>query len=100
MPDLSMQVGRDMYRRAGELGVPVAYMAFKGLLLHIEDIEELAEDFPGTRVILDHFAFVQAGMPNSAEWSALLRLARYPQVLMYPSTLLADARRNFLQQFV
>jgi hypothetical protein len=30
-----LQVGQAMYKKAGELGLPVGHMPFKGLLLHI-----------------------------------------------------------------
>lgn len=42
--------GRAMYAAAGELGVPVSHMPFKGLLLHIDEIETLCVDYPQTKV--------------------------------------------------
>jgi hypothetical protein len=30
-----------MYKKAGELGLPVGHMRFKGLLLHIDEIEHI-----------------------------------------------------------
>jgi predicted TIM-barrel fold metal-dependent hydrolase len=66
--------------RAGELGIPVGHMPFKGLLLHILDIWALARDFPDTKVIIDHFGFCKADHPDSEEWRELLALAELPQV--------------------
>ena len=68
--------------RAGELGVPVGHMPFKGLLRHIEEIRTLAAAHPETKVIIDHFGFCQASDPTSAEWQALLALAELPQVFV------------------
>jgi Amidohydrolase len=60
--------------------VPVGFMTFKGLLLHISDIRALAADVPDTKVIIDHFGFCKASDPDSEEWRALLSLAALPQV--------------------
>ena len=48
-------VGRAMYEKCGELGLPVGYMCFKGLLLHYDDIVGLCDAYPKTQVLLDHF---------------------------------------------
>lgn len=66
--------------RAGELGVPVGHMTFKGLLNHIDDITALCQEFPDTKVIIDHFGFCSAAKPDGPDWEALFGLARYPQV--------------------
>lgn len=66
--------------RAGELGVPVGHMTFKGLLNHINDITTLCEDFPDTKVIIDHFGFCSAKQPDGQDWQALYGLSRFPQV--------------------
>lgn len=66
--------------RAGELGVPVGHMTFKGLLNHINDITALCDEFPDTKVIIDHFGFCSAATPDAKDWAALYDLARYPQV--------------------
>jgi hypothetical protein len=55
-------------------------MPFKGLLLHIADIEALATAYPETKVIIDHFGFCKCDNLESPEWQALLGLARFPQV--------------------
>ncbi len=85
-----VQVGRAMYRRAGELGAPVGHMPFKGLLNHIEDIQQLCQEYPGTRAIIDHCGFCKCDDLQSAEWRALLGLARFPQVAV-PGTRAACA---------
>ncbi|KAI3983433.1 hypothetical protein MKX01_038853 [Papaver californicum] len=51
---MTNEVGRALFSKAGELGVPVGFMCMKGLNLHIAEIKELCTDFPSTTVILDH----------------------------------------------
>lgn len=60
--------------------MPVGHMTFKGLLNHIDDITALCEDFPDTKVIIDHFGFCSAATPDAEDWTALYGLARFPQV--------------------
>jgi predicted TIM-barrel fold metal-dependent hydrolase len=55
-------------------------MAFKGLLLHIDEIEQLLQLYPQTKAILDHMGFCKADNMQSEEWRRLLALAEYPQV--------------------
>lgn len=47
---MTNDIGRAMYAAAGELGVPVGHMPFKGLLLHIDEIETLCKEYPNTKV--------------------------------------------------
>lgn len=70
--------GRDMYRLAGELGLPVGHMPFQGLSQHFEEIETLAREYPETKCILDHYGFCNAKMGEDFE--RLLSLASYPHV--------------------
>ncbi|KAK9820308.1 hypothetical protein WJX72_008774 [[Myrmecia] bisecta] len=84
---MANQVGRAMYAKAGELGVPVGHMPFKGLLKHIHDIEVLCQDYPATHVVIDHFGFCRCDNLDSQEWQRLLGLARYPQVYVKASAL-------------
>lgn len=44
------ETGLALYRKAGELRMPVGVMCFKGLGLHIEDIKGLLESSPQTKV--------------------------------------------------
>jgi predicted TIM-barrel fold metal-dependent hydrolase len=88
-------VGREMYRRAGQLGAPVGHMPFKGLLKHIDDIQILAADYPNTTVIVDHFGFCSASNPESDEWQALLSLARFPQVYVKISAHFRVSQQDF-----
>lgn len=78
------QVGREMYATAGELGLPVAHMPFKGLLPLVGDIKTLIQDHPKTTVILDHFGFAKCDDLRSEEWRELLQLAEHPQVGRFP----------------
>ena len=55
-------------------------MTFKGLLNHIDDITTLCEEYPDTKVIIDHFGFCSAAKPDAEDWAALYGLARFPQV--------------------
>mmetsp|Transcript_36638 Transcript_36638/g.93659 ORF Transcript_36638/g.93659 Transcript_36638/m.93659 type:complete len:354 (+) Transcript_36638:95-1156(+) len=79
------EVGMAMYKRAGELGVPVGIMTFKGLLNHIDDIRQLCDASPQTTLMMDHFGFCKCATPDSEEWKALLDLAKYPQVYIKTS---------------
>lgn len=60
----------------------MGHMPFKGLLLHVDEIRELATEFPDTKVVIDHFGFCKAKDPDSAEWQALLGLAAFPQIFV------------------
>jgi hypothetical protein len=73
-----------MYAKAGELGMPVGHMPFKGFLLHVDEIEQLLADYPGTTAILDHFGFCKCSNLQSPEWQRLLGLAKHPQVGVLP----------------
>lgn len=42
--------GIALYRKAGELGLPVGVMCFKGFGLHVKEIEALLESSPPTKV--------------------------------------------------
>ncbi|TQE05042.1 hypothetical protein C1H46_009334 [Malus baccata] len=68
---MTNEVGKAMFSKAGELGVPVGFMCMKGLGLHISEIEELCTEFPSTAVLLDHLAFCKPPI-------ALFRLSRMP----------------------
>lgn len=74
-------VGRAMYAEAGRLGMPVGFMLFKGLDLHIREVTALMEAYPETTVVIDHWGFFhQDGQDNEESWRLLLELARFPQV--------------------
>lgn len=72
-------VGRLMYEKCGALGVPVSFMCFKGLLLHIDEIRSLATAYPNTDFVMDHFGFCKLDDLESEEWKALLSLAAFPR---------------------
>eukprot|EP00884_Botryococcus_braunii_P020193 jgi/Botrbrau1/6858/Bobra.152_2s0017.1 len=74
------QVGHAIFAKCAELDLVASFMTFKGLLLHVEDIRELAEAHPDVAIILDHAAFVKSGSPGSAEWLELLSLASLPKI--------------------
>jgi len=74
-------VGMAAYKKAGELGMAVGFMCFKGLDLHAPTIESLAAAHPGTKAIIDHFGFFrQDGKAKEEIWGMLLGLSKFPQV--------------------
>lgn len=80
--------GQSFYKKAGELGMPVGFMCFKGLPLHYEDIISLLEASPDTKAIIDHWGFfLQNNAVDENSWTLLLSLARYPQVYIKLSAL-------------
>ncbi|XP_034680856.1 4-sulfomuconolactone hydrolase [Vitis riparia] len=91
---MTNEIGKAMFSKAGELGVPVAFMCMKGLNLHISEIEKLCTEFPSTVVLLDHLAFCKP--PTSDEenqaFSNLLKLSRFPQVYVKFSALFRVSR--------
>eukprot|EP00904_Undaria_pinnatifida_P006595 jgi/Undpi1/3065/HiC_scaffold_15.g06441.m1 len=75
------ETGLALYRKAGELGMPVGVMCFKGFGLHVEEIEALLRSSPETKLVVDHFGFfLQEGVVDEKAWEQLLTLAKYPQV--------------------
>ncbi|KAH7670220.1 4-sulfomuconolactone hydrolase protein [Dioscorea alata] len=94
---MSNEIGKAMFSKAGELGVPVKIMCMKGLDLHIADIEELCTSFPSTVVLLDHMAFCKPPLNDeeSKTFSELLKLSRFPQVYVKFSALFRLSRSRF-----
>ena len=98
-PDGKMdnEVGRALYARAGELGMPVGVMTFGGLRPHLECIRRLLNSSPSTKLVLDHFGFFRqpalggllgdAASNDEEAWAELLNLAAYPQVHVKVSAL-------------
>ena len=84
--------GLEMYRKAGELNLPVGVMCFNGILPLEKQLITLLETSPKTIMILDHFGFAGKGDKNMGEtsvnhvlerdeWKFVLNLAtRYSQV--------------------
>ena len=77
--------GLAVYKRCGELSLPVGIMCFQGLDLHYSDILDLIEASPETNLILDHFGFCSLKKPQ--QFQQLLELSRYPQVHVKVSAL-------------
>ena len=83
-------VGMAMYKRAGELGMPVGVMAFGGLTPLLPSIKTLLESSPNTKMILDHYGFFrqpatggllgELATNDEESWTGLLSLAKIPQV--------------------
>lgn len=97
---MSEGAGLDVYRRCGELGLPVGVMCFQGLSLHFDDIVRLLEQSPKTTLILDHFGFTSIAKSDEGTkpdadraFQQLLSLSKYPQVIVKISALfrLGDA---------
>lgn len=70
--------GMAVFRRCGELKMPVGIMCFQGLHLHYDDIVQFLQASPDTQVILDHFGF--AAIDSDTTFQQLLSLAKYPAV--------------------
>ncbi|KAL1211108.1 hypothetical protein V5N11_008567 [Cardamine amara subsp. amara] len=93
-------VGKAMFSKAGELGVPVGFMCMKGLDLHIAEIEELCTEFPKTVVLLDHAGFCKVPENGEAKlaYTQLMKLSRFPQVYVKFSALFRISRTGFPYQ--
>ncbi|KAK4413161.1 hypothetical protein Salat_2728600 [Sesamum alatum] len=78
---MTNEVGKAMFAKAGELGVPVGFMCMKGLDLHLSEIEELCTEFPSTVVLLDHLGFCKPPTNDEEDnvFLKLLTLSRFPQ---------------------
>ncbi|KAK9934324.1 hypothetical protein M0R45_021473 [Rubus argutus] len=94
---MTNEVGKAMFSKAGELGVPVGFMCMKGLSVHISEIEELCTEFPSTLVLLDHLAFCKPPINDEENqaFTALLKLSRFPQVYVKFSALFRVSRMPF-----
>eukprot|EP00448_Togula_jolla_P020006 CAMPEP_0170584618 /NCGR_PEP_ID=MMETSP0224-20130122/8779_1 /TAXON_ID=285029 /ORGANISM="Togula jolla, Strain CCCM 725" /LENGTH=359 /DNA_ID=CAMNT_0010908053 /DNA_START=62 /DNA_END=1140 /DNA_ORIENTATION=- len=87
--------GLAMFQKAGELGLVVGFMPFKGLSQHVTEVEALLRSSPPTRVIIDHWGFFLQPATGSGDdrtvdeesWNQLLRLSSYPQVFVKISAL-------------
>jgi predicted TIM-barrel fold metal-dependent hydrolase len=67
-----------LWRRAGELGVPLCLL---GRPQHVPIMRALAERFPDTPVVIDHFAQLPAaGGVESASFQTFLSMAALPNV--------------------
>ena len=93
---MSKGSGLQIYKRCGELGIPVGIMCFKGLGLHYDDIVDLLEASPETKLILDHFGFTflssttctsEAREKSKQQMEQLLSLAKYDNVYIKISAL-------------
>lgn len=94
---MTNEMGKAMFRKAGELGVPVGFMCMKGLSLHISEIEELCSEFPSTIVLLDHMAFCKPPINDEEKrtFSELLKLSRFPQIYVKFSALFRLSRKTY-----
>ncbi|XP_059278254.1 uncharacterized protein LOC132032620 isoform X2 [Lycium ferocissimum] len=95
--EMTNEIGKALFSKAGELGVPVGFMCMKGLLLHLQEIEELCTEIPSTVVLLDHVAFCKP--PKNDEerqgFLELLKLSRFPQVYVKFSALFRVSRNPY-----
>jgi len=94
---LTSDVGRALYARAGELGMPVGVMAFKGLAPFAAELQSLCQEYPATTLLIDHLGFFRqpaiggqlgdAATNEEASWAAVLSMAKHPQVYVKVSAL-------------
>ncbi|CAM8902543.1 unnamed protein product [Rhodiola kirilowii] len=94
---MTNEIGRSLFSKAGELGVPVGFMCMKGLNLHISEIEQLCTEYPSTTVLLDHLAFCKPPLNEEDRRSlaGLLKLSRFPQVYVKFSALFRVSRMPY-----
>ncbi|KAE9454267.1 hypothetical protein C3L33_13835, partial [Rhododendron williamsianum] len=94
---MTNEIGKSMFSKAGELGVPVGFMCMKGLNLHLSEIERLCTEFPSTIVMLDHLAFCKPPTNDEQKlaFSELLKLSRFPQVHIKLSALFRVSRKPY-----
>jgi predicted TIM-barrel fold metal-dependent hydrolase len=73
------EVGRALYKRAGELGIPVGFLASPN---NYDEIETLASVYPDTNAIVDHFGHCMPNRDGSTvpAFERLLQMARYPRI--------------------
>ncbi|XP_024990400.1 uncharacterized protein LOC112524690 isoform X1 [Cynara cardunculus var. scolymus] len=97
---MTNEIGKAMFWKAGELGVPVGIMCMKGLNLHISEIEKLCTEFPKTTLVLDHLGFCKPPTNEDEDkaLSQLLELSRFPQVYVKFSGLFRVSRNPFPYQ--
>jgi len=88
--------GKAIYAKAGEMGMAVGVMCFKGLPQHMPDIKNLLEHSPDTKLIIDHWGFFRQPATGGTDpstsvsdeaWKELLSLSKYPQVYVKMSAL-------------
>lgn len=85
---MSEGAGLTVYRRCGELKVPVGIMCFRGLSKHYNDICQLLAKAPDTKMILDHFGFTSLHKHDDGKaFQQLLQLAKYDNVYVKISAL-------------
>lgn len=94
---LTSPVAKALYARAGELGMPVGVMAFKGLGPFVPALQTLCAEYPRTQLVIDHLGFFrqpaiggqlgEAAANDEASWQGLLSLSKYPQVFVKVSAL-------------
>jgi predicted TIM-barrel fold metal-dependent hydrolase len=70
------EVGRAVFAVCGELGMTAGILC-GGFADQAATIESLAADFPGTDIVIDHFAGV---LPGADGWPALVALSKYSNV--------------------
>lgn len=85
------EAGSAVYKRCGELNIPVGIMCFKGLDLHYDDIVQLIQSSPETVCILDHIGFCALNTKGDAQFEQLLSLAQYENVFIKLSALFRNA---------
>jgi predicted TIM-barrel fold metal-dependent hydrolase len=88
--DLRSPALRATLRRAGELGLAIQF--------HLSpyaapQVAALADEFGGTAMILDHLARARYGTPE--EYAEVLRLARFPKMIMKFSALQYSSRQDY-----
>ena len=87
-----------LFKRCGEISMPVGVMTFGGLLPHVAALRALVAHAPSTTLLIDHMGFFRqpatGGLMGAADasndevaWEALLELSSLPSVHVKVSAL-------------
>jgi predicted TIM-barrel fold metal-dependent hydrolase len=89
--------GMELFKQCGDLGMPVGFMCFKGLNLHILDIKALMRAHPTTSVVIDHWGFfLQDGCVVEESWRTLLdTAATYPNLYIKVSAPFRNSKEGW-----
>ncbi|MBI4877747.1 MAG: amidohydrolase family protein [Acidobacteria bacterium] len=87
--DLRSPALRPIVRKAHELGLAIQ---FHMIPFYAPQVAALAAEFPGTPMILDHLVRAAQGTPE--QYEEVLRLARFPKVIMKFSSVAYSSRRK------
>ena len=85
---INSKLGKVLFAHAGELGMPIGFMCFKGITTEIIDaLSNLMKESPKTVIIIDHMGFFrQAGVVKEELFQNLLNLSKISLVISSTTT--------------